>query len=241
MDVIPAIDIIGGRLVRLSQGDYSMEKDYGRSPLDAAKAFEDGGLAHLHLVDLDAAKGCGSNLHVLEEIASHTSLEIDFGGGMRSEDDIARAFDAGAFKVNLGSIAVKDRESTEQWGRKYSGRIILSADARNGIVAMSGWQEDTGIQLLPFLREYIESGICTAVVTDIAKDGMLQGPSFELYGKIISALPDIHLIASGGVSSPADLWRLSEIGCSGAIVGKAFYEGRITIKEMKEAECLRRG
>ena len=147
MDVIPAIDIIGGRLVRLSQGDYSMEKDYGRSPLDAAKAFEDGGLAHLHLVDLDAAKGCGSNLSVLEEIASHTSLEIDFGGGMRSEDDIARAFDAGACKVNLGSIAVKDRESTEQWGRKYSGRIILSADARNGIVAMSGWQEDTGIQL----------------------------------------------------------------------------------------------
>ena len=241
MKVIPAIDLMDGSVVRLSEGDFSTCKGYSTDPVAVAKIFEEGGLSALHVVDLDAARGRGSNIKVLERIASSTALEIDFGGGMRSEDDIARAFDAGACKVNLGSIAVKDRESTEQWGRKYSGRIILSADARNGIVAMSGWQEDTGIQLLPFLRDYIESGICTAVVTDIAKDGMLQGPSFELYGKIISALPDIHLIASGGVSSPADLWRLSEIGCSGAIVGKAFYEGRITIKEMKEAECLRRG
>ena len=241
MNVIPAIDLIDGSLVRLSQGDYARKKDYGLSPLSAAKVFEDGGLTHLHLVDLDGAKGDGNNLAVLEEIASHTSLTIDFGGGIRSEEAIRRALDAGADRVNIGSVAASDRKSVKQWGRKYPGRIILSADSRCGRIAVSGWMEETEILLLPFLSDYLESGIDTAVVTDIAKDGMLSGPSLELYSRIMEEFPSLRLIASGGVSSASDLARLSEIGCSGAIVGKAYYEGRITIREMKEAECLQRG
>ena len=241
MLVIPAIDIIDGAIVRLSQGDYSRRKDYGLTPLDAAKAFEDGGLTHLHLVDLDGAKGTGNNLNVLEEIASRTSLSIDFGGGIRSEEALESALSAGADKVDIGSVAAKDRESVKAWGRKHPGRIILSADARDGMIAISGWQEETSISLLPFLSDYLSSGIDTAVVTDIAMDGMLSGPSIGLYRTILSSLPGLFLIASGGVSSAEDLHALAVAGCYGAIVGKAYYEGRISISVMKEAECLRRG
>ena len=241
MKVIPAVDVIGGRLVRLSEGDYSRRSGYGLSPLEAARRFEDGGLSSLHLVDLDGARGSGSNLSVLEEIASHTSLTIDFGGGIRTEEGMRRAFDAGAAKVNIGSLAAKDRARVLEWGRKYPGRIILSADARNGKVAVSGWTEDTELELIPFLSGYLSGGIGSAVVTDIARDGMLSGPSLELYRKIMSALPELRLTASGGVSSKEDLAALSSAGCYGVIVGKAFYEGRISIEEMKEAECLQRG
>lgn len=241
MLVIPAIDIIDGAIVRLSQGDYSRRKGYGLTPLDAAKAFEDGGLTHLHLVDLDGAKGTGNNLNVLEEIASRTSLSIDFGGGIRSEEALESALSAGADKVDIGSVAAKDRESVKAWGRKHPGRIILSADARDGMIAISGWQEETSISLLPFLSDYLSSGIDTAVVTDIAMDGMLSGPSIGLYRTILSSLPGLFLIASGGVSSTEDLHALAAAGCHGAIVGKAYYEGRISISVMKEAECLRRG
>ena len=192
-------------------------------------------------MDLDGAKGTGSNLKVLEEIASRTSLRIDFGGGIRSEEALESALSAGADKVDIGSVAAKDRESVKAWGRKHPGRIILSADARDGMIAISGWQEETSISLLPFLSDYLSSGIDTAVVTDIAMDGMLSGPSIELYRTILSSLPGLFLIASGGVSSVEDLHALASAGCHGAIVGKAYYEGRISISEMKEAECLRRG
>ena len=237
MVVIPAIDIIDGKLVRLSQGDYSTKMDYGLSPVDAAKSFEDGGLSHLHIVDLDAAKGSGDNLKVLEKIASAVSLEIDFGGGIRSEESIRRALSAGADKVNIGSAAVKDRSAVESWAGMFPSCIILSADCRSGMIAVSGWTEDTGIPIIPFLSSYALHGVDTAAVTDISRDGMLSGPSAELYGNIIQAIPSIRLIASGGISSKDDLEKLRALGCHGAIVGKAYYEGRISICEMKEAEC----
>ena len=241
MRVIPAIDLVDGRPVRLAEGDSSRMTSYGISALDAAKRFEDGGLGYLHLVDLDGAKGTGNNLNVLEEIASRTSLSIDFGGGIRSKEALESALSAGADKVDIGSVAAKDRESVKAWGRKHPGRIILSADARDGMIAISGWQEETSISLLPFLSDYLSSGIDTAVVTDIAMDGMLSGPSIGLYRTILSSLPGLFLIASGGVSSAEDLHALAAAGCHGAIVGKAYYEGRISISVMKEAECLRRG
>ena len=166
---------------------------------------------------------------------------VDFGGGIRSEEALESALSAGADKVDIGSVAAKDRESVKAWGRKHPGRIILSADARDGMIAISGWQEETSISLLPFLSDYLSSGIDTAVVTDIAMDGMLSGPSIGLYRTILSSLPGLFLIASGGVSSAEDLHALAVAGCYGAIVGKAYYEGRISISVMKEAECLRRG
>ena len=241
MKVIPAIDLIGGRLVRLERGDYSKEKGYGLSPLDAARRFEDGGLSSLHLVDLDGAKGQGRNLDVLEAIARDTSLSIDFGGGIRSTEDVRRAFDAGASAVNVGSAAVKDGEEVRSWAASYPGRIILSADVRAGRIAVSGWSEDTSIDIISFLSSYLSSGIDIAAVTDIDRDGMLSGPSLGLYGNLLSSFPSLRLIASGGVSSKTDLLALRDAGCYGAIVGKAYYEGRITISDMKEAECWPRG
>lgn len=237
MKVIPAIDIISGHPVRLSEGDYSRKTSYSLSALDAAKAFEDGGLTRLHLVDLDAAKGSGNNLKILEEIASRTSLTIDFGGGIRSRESLNSAFDAGAAFVNVGSLAAKDPGEVIRWNEIYPGRIILSSDVRDGFIAVSGWQENTKLEIIPFIRDFIAHGITAAVVTDISKDGMLQGPSFALYGKLINELPGLSLIASGGVSSPQDILALKELGVSGVIVGKAYYEGRVTIHEMKEAEC----
>lgn len=238
MIVIPAIDLIDGRPVRLAEGDYSRKTQYGISALDAAKRFEDGGLTHLHLVDLDGAAGRGNNLAVLDELASKTALKIDFGGGIRSLESMQSALDAGAWKVNVGSAAVKHKDEVLQWNKKYPDRIILSSDARDGEVKVSGWAEGTGLSLIPFLSDYLSDGVGTAVVTDISKDGMLRGPSFELYEKIINTLPPLCLIASGGVSSISDLERLSALGLHGAIVGKAYYEGFVTIEEMRELECL---
>ena len=242
MIAIPAIDIIDGSLVRLSEGDYSKVSHYGLTPLEAAKRFEDGGLEYLHLVDLDGAEGNGKrNLKVLEEIAKNVSMHIDFGGGIRSEEDAERAFSAGAEKVNIGSMAVKRKDDVIALGRKYPGRIIISSDVRNEKVSISGWKENTELDVYSFPAGYLKEGITFATVTDISRDGMLSGPSNELYKKLLEKLPDLSLIASGGVSSESDLISLSEIGVYGAIVGKAYYEGRISIEEMKEAECSQRG
>ncbi len=241
MRVVPAIDIIDGSPVRLTEGDYSRKTEYRLSALDAAKRFEDGGLRYLHLVDLDAAAGRGSNLSVLERIASETALLIDFGGGIRAEDDVRRAFDAGAGKVNVGSAAAKNPDLVFEWGKRYPGRIILSADVRDRHIAVSGWMENTGLDIIPFIVSFINNGITEAVVTDISRDGMLTGPSLELYEEIIRKIPSLTLVASGGVSSVQDLQKLALLGVRGTIVGKAYYEGRITIEEMKEAECLQRG
>ncbi len=237
MVVIPAIDLIEGSLVRLSEGDYSTKKSYGITPLDAAKRIEDAGLSHLHLVDLDGAKGTGRNLDVLERIAGATSLEIDFGGGIRSEADARSAFSAGAGLVNIGSLSARDPEEVHRLSRIWPGRIILSADCRDGLIAVSGWQEGTSLEVIPFIKRFAENGLVRAVVTDISKDGMLKGPSAELYKRIISQIPSVELVASGGVSSAEDLRTLKAIGCFGAIVGKAYYEGHITLQDMKEAEC----
>ena len=241
MRVIPAIDLVDGRPVRLAEGDSSRMTSFGLSALDAAKRFEDGGLGYLHLVDLDAAFGRGSNLDVLEEIASKTSLHIDFGGGVRTPASFLSALDAGAAEVNIGSMAAKDPDAVKALAAEFPSRVILSADARDGRIAVSGWTEDTGADAVSFIGDFLASGIGKAVVTDISSDGMLSGPSLELYRTILEKLPGLSLIASGGVSSLDDLKALAGIGCSGAIVGKAYYEGRISIEEMKEAECWRRG
>ncbi len=242
MIVIPAIDIIDGSVVRLTAGDYSRVYDYSITPVEAAKRFEDGGLEHLHVVDLDGAEGKGRrNLKTLEKIAAAVSMKIDFGGGVRSADDAAAAFSSGAYAVNIGSMAVKNPEETRKLGEKYPGRIIISADVRGDSVAISGWKEDSGLCVIDFLSRCISDGIAFAAVTDISRDGMMSGPSSGLYRKLIDKLPSLKLIASGGVRDKADLLNLSELGVYGAIVGKAYYEGFLTIKEMKEAECSRVG
>lgn len=238
MIVIPAIDLIDGTLVRLSEGDYSTAKSYGLEPADAAVMIQDAGLTHLHLVDLDGAKGDGRrNLHILEEIASATDLIIDFGGGIRTEKDVEAAFSAGADAVNAGSAAARNPEEVLSWAERWPGRIILSADCRDGRVAVSGWQEVTSIPLLPFIERFVSCGLKRAVVTDISCDGMLSGPAAELYAEILRSIPSAELIASGGISSKKDLDVLRDAGCYGAIVGKALYEGRLTLKDLKEAEC----
>ena len=237
MRIIPAIDLIDGRPVRLSEGDYSRKTAYSLTALDAAKRFEDGGLSFLHLVDLDAAGGNGrDNLRVLEEIASHTALHIDFGGGIRSRESFLRALSAGAERVNVGSLAVRDPAAVLGWEKERPGSVILSADARDGFVAVSGWKENTDLALDVFIRGFAEGGVKAVAVTDIARDGMLSGPSTELYRKLCAAFPELEIIASGGVSSVRDLYELAGTGVSGAIVGKAYYEGRMMIEEMKEAE-----
>ena len=240
MRVIPAIDLIDGSPVRLSEGDYSRKTSYGLDALDTARAFEDGGLEYLHLVDLDAAAGRGNNLRVLETIASRTGLIVDFGGGVRTKSALLEAFNAGADKVNIGSKAAKDPEEVISWGREWPGRIILSSDVRGESVAVSGWMETTDISIIPFVSRFAEEGIRDVVVTDIAHDGMLSGPSFALYEKLLASVADLNLIASGGVSSMDDLKALYDMGADGVIVGKAYYEGRITIAEMKEASCWRK-
>ena len=232
--IIPAIDIIDGKCVRLSQGDYDKKTVYNANPLEVAKSFEDHGIKHLHLVDLDGAKSSKVvNWKVLETIASKTNLHIDFGGGVKSDDDIRGVFDAGAKQVTAGSIAVKSPETVERWIATYGAeRIILGADVHNKMIAINGWKEDSGIELFSFLKDYSTKGISSVICTDIAKDGMLSGSSIELYKDILGEIPSLKLIASGGVTSIQEIEQLQEKGLYGAIVGKAMYEGRITLKEL---------
>ncbi|QLE02754.1 1-(5-phosphoribosyl)-5-[(5-phosphoribosylamino)methylideneamino]imidazole-4-carboxamide isomerase [Galbibacter sp. BG1] len=235
MRIIPAIDIIEGKCVRLSKGDYSTKKIYNEHPLEVAKKFEAHGIEYLHLVDLDGAKSKHIvNYKVLEAIASKTALKIDFGGGLKSDEDLKIAFESGAHQITGGSIAVKNPTVFESWIATYgSEKIILGADADKEKVAVSGWQEESDQELLPFITKYLQKGIEYVICTDISKDGMLQGPSFELYKRIISNSETIKLIASGGISTFEELPRLAEIGCEGTIIGKAIYEGRISLQQLE--------
>lgn len=235
MKIIPAIDIINGKCVRLTQGDYTQQKTYNENPLEVAKMFEDSGIKYLHLVDLDGAKaGKITNQKVLENIAANTSLIIDFGGGLKTDADVETAFNCGAGKVTAGSIAVKEPAKVYSWLEKYgSDKIILGADCRNRKIAVSGWQEESNLDVLNFINTYKEKGIKQVICTDISKDGMLQGPSFELYSEILENA-NVDLIASGGVAVIENLYKLKEMGCAGAIIGKAIYEGTITLKQLSE-------
>lgn len=236
MRLIPAIDIIDGKCVRLSKGDYSTKKIYSEDPLEIAKRFEAHGIRHLHLVDLDGAKSKHIVNHkVLETIAKHTSLNIDFGGGLKTDEDLRIAFNSGAYQITGGSIAVKNPQVFNNWLVKYgSNRIILGADAKDEKVAVSGWLEESTEDLIPFIQGYQEKGITYVICTDIAKDGMLEGPSFNLYKRILAETkPTLNLIASGGISAFDELPKLAELGCEGTIIGKAIYEGRISLKQME--------
>ena len=235
MRIIPAIDIIEGKCVRLSKGDYSTKKVYNEDPLEVAKRFEDSGIRYLHLVDLDGARSKHIvNYGVLERLASKTGLSIDFGGGLKSDQDLRIAFESGAAQVTGGSIAVTDPEMFLGWLTEYGpDRIILGADARKGKIAVSGWEEDSDMDLIPFIADYHKKGIRYVISTDIEKDGMLGGPSNELYASIRSELPEIALIASGGISRFDELPRLAEIGCEGVIIGKAIYENRISLEQLE--------
>lgn len=255
MRIIPAIDIIEGKCVRLSKGDYNTKIIYNANPLEVAKMFEAHGIQYLHLVDLDGAKSSQIVNHkILEQIASKTKLKIDFGGGLKSDADLKIAFESGANQITGGSIAVKNREIFEKWIADYGAdKIILGADANNEKVAVSGWLEDSNEDLIPFIQNYQSKGIQYVICTDIAKDGMLEGPSFELYKKIIdqcsvtssqpvhqvgaveklSEANGVKLIASGGISTFAELPKLAEMGCEGTIIGKAIYEHKIRMKELE--------
>ena len=230
MELIPAIDIIDGKCVRLTKGDYAQKTVYSDNPADMARRFEALGYRRLHVVDLDGAKSQHVvNLEALRQITSATSLIVDFGGGIKTDDDIRKAFEAGAKMVTIGSVAVTHPERMECWLREYGpDRIILGADVRNGYVSVNGWKEDSRQALLPFLRSYIEKGVRKVLCTDISRDGTLAGPSLQLYREVLDAFPDLFLIASGGVSGDDDLWRLEAAGLPAAVFGKAFYEGRIT-------------
>ncbi len=236
MRIIPAIDIIDGKCVRLSKGDYSTKKIYNENPLEVAKAFEASGIEYLHLVDLDGAKSRHIVNHkILEQIASNTSLKIDFGGGLKTDDDLRIAFESGAGHVTGGSIAVKNKAIFLGWLKKYgSDKIILGADAHDEKIAISGWQEESKEALIPFIKSYQREGIKYVICTDICKDGMLEGPSFDLYQKILGKIPNIKLIASGGISTFDELPKLAEMGCEGVIIGKAIYENRISLKQLEE-------
>ena len=235
IELIPAIDIIDGKCVRLTQGDYDSKKVYNENPLEIAKMFEGCGLTRLHVVDLDGAReGRIINYKTLNQIATKTSLVIDFGGGLKRDKDLEIAFESGAQMVTGGSIAVKSPELFYEWLKRYgSERIILGADAKDEKIAVSGWQETTTKDLIPFIEGYSTYGVRNVICTDISRDGMLQGPSIELYKKIHEALPEIYLVASGGISSIKDIEALDEAGIPAVIFGKAFYEGLITLKELE--------
>ena len=234
MRIIPAIDIINGQCVRLSKGDYNTAKIYSNDPLEVAKSFQDHGVEYLHLVDLDGAKSQGIVNHkVLETLATKTNLKIDFGGGLKTDQDLKIAFESGAKQITGGSIAVKDPQRFLSWIKTYGAhKIILGADAANEKIAISGWLETSKEDLIPYVANYMTKGISDVICTDISKDGMLEGPSIALYEKMIRELKDIKLIASGGVAKLQDLYDLSAVGCDGAIVGKAIYEDRISLKEI---------
>ena len=252
MRIIPAIDIIDGKCVRLSKGDYDTKKVYNENPLEVAKQFQDHGIQYLHLVDLDGAKSKHIVNHkVLERIATKTDLKIDFGGGLKTDEDLHIAFESGAHQITGGSIAVKDEATFLGWLKTYgSNKIILGADAKDGNIAVSGWQEESELQLVPFVKKFQKAGVRYVICTDISKDGMLEGPSFDVYKELLnktkvikteiggSGVVDIEengikLIASGGISALEELPKLKQIGCEGVIIGKAIYENRISLKELE--------
>lgn len=236
MEIVPAIDIIGGKCVRLTKGDYNACNTYSDSPLDMALRFQDAGIRRLHLVDLDGARSKHIvNYPTLEAIAGHTDLIIDFGGGIKSTQDLETALGCGAEMVTVGSTAVTDPDLMSRWIEDYGQEhIILGADARDGKISVNGWKEDSTLSLSDFIRNYTHKGITQVLCTDINKDGMLQGPSTELYRSLLKEFPDIYLIASGGVSSAQDLIQLKQAGLPAAIVGKAYYEGRITLEQLSQ-------
>jgi len=235
MKIIPAIDIIDGKCVRLSKGDYDTKKIYNENPVEVAKEFEDFGIQYLHLVDLDGAKAKKIiNQKIIENIAKNTNLIIDFGGGIRSEEDLQKVFDSGAKKVTLGSIAVVNPELCLTWLEKFGAeKLILGADCLDRKIKTSGWLENSETDVVDFIKEYQKKGFREVVCTDISKDGMLQGPSTALYQEIIEN-STIELIASGGISNIEDVQKMKEIGCAGTIIGKAIYEGRISLEQLSK-------
>lgn len=234
IEIIPAIDVIDGKCVRLAQGDFSQKKIYRENPLETAKEFENANLKRLHIVDLDGAKtGKITNLKVLDIIARHTNLTIDFGGGIKTEADLKSVFDAGAAVASVGSVAVKKPEEFFAWVEKYGAeKFLLGADVRDEKLTINGWQTKTEIEIIPFLKNYFARGITQTFVTDISKDGLMQGSSNELYRKILREIPCLKLIASGGVSKIQDIDELEKIGCAGVIIGKAIYEGKINLEDL---------
>lgn len=236
MEIIPAIDIIDGKCVRLTEGDYAQKKIYNEHPLEVAKAFEDAGLLRLHLVDLDGAKaGAVKNWKVLETIAGKTAMIIDFGGGIKTQEDVKIVFNSGAALATIGSLAVKNESEFVSWLRLFGAdRFLLGADVKQEKIAVGGWLETTDIGIYDFISKYLAYGVQQLFCTDVSKDGKLQGPSLDLYKQILAKFPQLHFIASGGVSSMADLDDLRSIGCKGAIVGKAIYEGRVTLEDLKK-------
>lgn len=235
IELIPAIDIIDGKCVRLSQGDYDSKKVYNENPVEVARELEDCGIRRLHVVDLDgAASRHIVNYRTLERLAAHTSLTIDFGGGVKSDEDLKIAFESGAAMVTGGSIAVKEPELFCHWLQTYgSEKIILGADVKERKIAVNGWKDESACELFPFLQDYVEKGVRKVICTDIGCDGMLQGPSTALYKEILRRHPDLYLIASGGVSCMEDIRTLEAAGVPAVIFGKALYEGRITLKELE--------
>ena len=234
IELIPAIDIIDGQCVRLTKGDYDQKTVYRDSPAEVAKEFEQLGFKRLHVVDLDGAKSKHIvNAGVLRRISTETHLTVDFGGGIKTEDDLEKVFDAGAAMATAGSIAVTDPDRVSLWIEKYGAeRIVLGADARDGKISINGWKEDSTEDLLPFLRKYIDAGVKTVLCTEISKDGTLAGPATELYQQVMAAYPQLHLIASGGVASKEDIEALDAAGIPAVVFGKAIYEGRINLKEL---------
>lgn len=238
IEIIPAMDIFDGKCVRLEQGDFSRKTEYGADPVSVARSFEDAGLTRLHMVDLDGARDSRpANLRVLEAAASRTTLIIDYGGGLATRDDVRAAFGAGAAAVSIGSAAVRSREMFLEWVDHFGfERFLLGADVRGGKIAIDGWATSTEVAVVDFLRDYLEKGIRRAFVTDVARDGLLGGPSTRLYESILAKLPDLELIASGGVGDLSDIRELEHIGCRGVIIGKAIYEGRISLDALARGE-----
>jgi phosphoribosylformimino-5-aminoimidazole carboxamide ribotide isomerase len=236
IEIIPAIDVIDGKCVRLSQGDYQTKKIYSEFPVDIAKEFEANGIQRLHMVDLDGAKeGKIINLKTLEAVASATNLKIDFGGGIKKTEDVQSVLNAGATFFNIGSIAVKQPEVVEEWISSFGpDKILLGADVKDEIIMINGWQQAADINIINYISAYINKGIKNIFCTDVSKDGLLKGASVELYKNILETFPNLNLVASGGVSSIQDVEELDAIGCSGVIVGKALYEGRIQLHELKK-------
>ena len=235
IEIIPAIDIIDGKCVRLTKGDYGQKKVYNDDPVAQAKEFEKLGMKRLHVVDLDGAKAKHVvNVDVLRGITAATGLKVDFGGGIKSDDDIEKAFAAGASLVTIGSIAVSQPDTFMRWLDRYGAdKVILGADVRNGLVSINGWKEDTSEKLLPFLARYVKAGVKNVLCTEISRDGTLSGPSTDLYREVMEAFPGIHLIASGGVGRNEDIIELDEAGIPAVVFGKAWYEGKINLEELK--------